>query len=93
MKKFLILITLFLITISKKCGQWEIFDKRTLKCECKYAQNIKTRKCEPPTHICPNGVYENGRCKPKKDKEKKETAIDDTISYRFCPPWKKTCKR
>ena len=29
----------------------------------------------------------------KKDKEKIETAIDDTMSYRSCPSWKKTCKR
>ena len=64
MKKFLILIALFLIAISKKCGPWEKFDEKTQKCECKYAQNIKTRKCVPPSRLCKYGTFEDGRCKP-----------------------------
>ena len=67
MKKFIIVITLFLIVLSKRCGPWEKLDPKTLKCECRYAQNIKTRKCVPPSRFCKYGTFEDGRCKPKPD--------------------------
>ena len=94
MKKFIIIITLFLIVLSKRCGPWAKLDPKTLKCECRYAQNIKTRKCVPPSNFCRYGIFEDGRCKPKKRKENKPSTriVEKNVTVRSCPPTKKYVK-
>ena len=60
MKKYLIILVLFVIALSKKCGPLEIWNEETQKCDCRYAQDIKTRKCVPPKRYHCHGM----RCRP-----------------------------
>ena len=91
MKKILILISLFLIILSQKCNKWERYNVKLDQCKCIYPSKLKGVKCGPPRRFCPNGIYKDGRCKPRKIKENILAGINFKFieASRRCPPGKK----